>query len=84
MARLRSQQLAPSQEHPGIYGAMSTIANAFVDGWLLMLALAVLHSSAPRQVPAFGYWACVFVAFVLAGIVGGAVARRDEQRNGRL
>lgn len=80
---LGSAELSPSQKNPGTYGTLSKIANAFLDGWLLMLAFGLLHSSAP-QVPAFGYWSMVFVAFVLAGIVGGAVARRDEQRNGRL
>ncbi len=37
-----------------------------------MLLFGVLHASA-HSVPAFGYWQCFFLSFVVAGIVTSGV-----------
>lgn len=46
-----------------------SILGIAIDGWLLMLAIGVLHAERPI-VPTFGYWQSTFLAWVIAGIVG--------------
>ena len=44
-------------------------ASALIDGWLVMLAFG-LAVGCGAKIPAFGYWACVFFAFVAAQVFG--------------
>lgn len=80
---LRQQEAAPSLQLRLVTSFLTARLGDLSDGWMLMLAFGLAHSAAP-QVPAFGYWICVFVSFVLAGIVAGPVGRRDMIRNGKL
>jgi hypothetical protein len=46
------------------------LAEGFIlafHGLMVMLLFGVLHSNA-HGIPAFGYWTCVFIAFVAAGV----------------
>ena len=43
------------------------IVEFFADGWLLMLAIGVVHAE-DHVVPTIGYWQSSFIAWVLAGI----------------
>ncbi len=53
-----------------------TIAAYFQDGFVFMLLLGYLHSlDAP--IPALGYWACVFIAYIWTFLNRTATGRVD-------
>lgn len=58
-------------------------AEAFTDGWLLMLAIGMAHSY-HHSIPTFGYWPCVFFGWVLAGLAATGVAPTRRILEGRL
>ena len=53
---------------------------ALIDGWLLMLAVGLAVGSGAK-IPAFGYWVCVFFAFVIAQIVGTSLVSTTLKLN---
>lgn len=53
----------------------SPLVSVFLNGWLVMLALGILHDASPT-IPALGYWPCVAMTVLIGMFL--AVIRMDN------
>ena len=46
---------------------------AFVDAWIVMIALGMIHHSFDSRIPALGYWTTYFLVVIVTGLVSTAI-----------
>jgi hypothetical protein len=72
IARLAHKGRRAEQRGKAAVGCVTAIftsaLNAFVDGWLLMLAVGILHIHWWPALPTIGYWWAVITVALLRGV----------------
>jgi hypothetical protein len=54
--------------------------HALLQGWMLMLAVGVVHEQWLRSVPTIGYWWAVLLVWLLRGTFTAAPRSKDGDR----
>lgn len=47
---------------------LSSVANAFFGGWMLMLSVGIIHLHWLPELPTVGYWIAVLVVALMRGV----------------
>lgn len=54
--------------------------HALINGWLLMLAVGIVHEYWMPQVPGIGYWWAVLIVYLLRGSFSSARPSKETER----
>ena len=65
-----------------VVGVVSSVIEAFLGGWLLMLAVGIAHTYWLPALPTVGYWTSVVLVVLLRGVFSRPTTHTSGARNG--
>lgn len=59
---------------------LSSAANAFFGGWMLMLSVGIIHLHWLPELPTVGYWISVLVVALMRGVFSRMPQKSDKEK----